>query len=278
MWSCSEEREKIKKALKSGKPFIIVDTETTGLSAKKSFIIQISGLKMRLNEKNEFEVYQKVDCYIKPPIAVSKKIEELTGITNELLETKQEEYKLFPKIKRFLADSVLVIYNAPFDVKMISAMYERNGEKFEPFMVLDVLKMAKELVSKEESESHKLCDIASLYGTDKGLSFHNAFNDVIATYRLFLAFLNEYSEKEQEEKKTTYKKKANVLNVTFWSGYRGRSRVYVNTDKGTVYYDVYSKVWEDKDLKMEEYDMEDIRRQAFLKTGTSNEFEFARYR
>lgn len=278
MWSCSEEREKIKKALKSGKPFIIVDTETTGLSAKKSFIIQISGLKMRLNEKNEFEVYQKVDCYIKPPIAVSRKIEELTGITNELLETKQEEYKLFPKIRRFLADSVLVIYNAPFDVKMISAMYERNGEKFEPFMVLDVLKMAKELVSKEESESHKLCDIASLYGADKGLSFHNAFNDVIATYRLFLAFLNEYSEKEQEEKKATYKKKANVLNVTFWGGYRGRSRVYVNTDRGTVYYDVYSKVWEDKDLRMDEYDMEDIRRQAFLKTGTTNELEFARYR
>ena len=275
MWRPNIQKQEIQRALCSKKDLVILDTETTGCS-KNDFIIQFAAKKYRRINNQLFFVEEK-NIYIKPPMLISDKIEELTGITNDFLSDKPSEEDVFGEIYHFLDGTIPVIYNAPFDIRFISNMYKRNGKEYVNDIVLDVLDMARDLVSKDVSSSHKLCDIAALYGADKDIPFHNAMGDVIATERLFKFFVMEYFNKEKQDS-NKYLKKATVLGVSFWEGHKGNSRIYVNTNRGSVYYDIRNKAWEDKNLKMEEYDMDDIRKQALAFTNTSCEAELAKYR
>lgn len=274
MWRPNIQKTEIQKAIRSKKDLVFLDVETTGLS-QNDFIIQFAALKYR-HTNGGFKEIDKINVYIKPPILISKKIEELTGITNEFLADKPSEDIVVQEIEKFMRNSIPVIYNAPFDMRMLKALYSRNRMSLECDIVLDVLEMARDLVSKTDSSSHKLCDIAKLYGVDKDISFHDASGDIRATQKLFHIFMLEYFDKSKVCK--NWLKKANVINLAYWEGYKGNSRIYVNTDRGSVYYSIKEKIWEDKNLRMEEYDMEDIRKQAFAIAGVSNETEFAKYR
>ena len=90
------------------------------------------------------------------------------------------------------------------------------------------------------------------------------------TLKDYEAMINHISE--------LIEKNGGFINLAYWEGYKGNSRIYVNTDRGSVYYSIKEKIWKDKNLRMEEYDMEDIRKQAFAIAGVSNETEFAKYR
>ena len=277
MWRKNENYNKICEAIQSGKDFAVFDVETTGLSIKNSYIIEFAAKKYRIIG-NRFVCVDSIEVYIKPPIPISAKITEITKITNEMLEDKLPEKVVFPHIASFLEGTVWVVYNERFDVPILRAMAERMHSKLAPDMVLDVLDMARDLVPKEQSKSHKLGAIAELYNiqVNNGLDFHNAIFDAEVTAKLFFVFIYEYAE--QKKKSTPSKKrKAAVLDVSPWK--RGKlNRIYVNTNFGSVYYDIVSKTWEDKDLDMEQFDMDNIREQVFRMTNCESEEELRKYK
>ena len=276
MWRPNIQKTNLQKAILTNRDLVILDTETTG-RGKNDFIIQFSARKLRKRGK-QYIMEEELDIYIKPPFLISKKIEELTGITNEFLSDKPSEEDVFIQIKNFLQGAIPVAYNAPFDIGFLSRMYGRNGEEYQYDYALDVLEMARDLVPKSQSASHKLCDIATLYGVDENIPFHNAKGDVLVTERLLCIFVMEYFDKDDITNCRRRLRYAKVLDVSFWAGFQGNSRIYVNTNMGSVYYDIKNKQWMDKNLKMEEYDMEDIRKQAFAIAGVSSEKELAKYR
>lgn len=276
MWRPNIQKTNLQKAILTNRDLVILDTETTGIG-KNDFMIQFSARKLRKRGK-QYIMEEELDIYIKPPILISKKIEELTGITNEFLADKPSEEEVFEQIRSFLQGAIPVAYNAPFDIRFLSGVYERNGVEYQYDYALDVLEMARDLVPKSQSASHKLCDIAALYGVDKNIPFHNAKGDILVTERLLRIFIMEYFDKDAVANRKRKLRYAKVLDVSYWAGFQGNSRIYVNTNMGSVYYDIKNKQWMDKNLKMEEYDMEDIRKQTFEFTGTSSEMELAKYR
>ncbi len=66
--------------------FIVLDLETTGLDATRHEIIEIAGIRYRKGIATQ----ETLETLVKPSKNVPKKITEITGITQEMLETNGE--------------------------------------------------------------------------------------------------------------------------------------------------------------------------------------------
>ena len=71
---------------------------------------------------------------------------------------------------------------------------------------------------------------------------------------------------------------AKVRRVSYWEGFRGFSRIYVETSAGTVYYDLRSTLWGGKDVDINTLDMESVQSQVLTLTRTDNMQEFSKFR
>lgn len=252
-------------------PYILFDTETTGLSAENDRIIEIGAIKVFPNGKEE-----TFCIYIRPETPVSEKITELTGITNDFLSDKPSESEAFSKIFDFFGENPIVAaYNIRFDVRFMQSLYSRAGKSFSPELMLDVLEMARDIVPKNETKNYKLATIAEVFKIGENASYHNAVDDCVVTHKLLQTFIGLYGEKTSEP---VDKRIALVNSASYWEGPKGIRRIYVNTDIGTVYYDLRTHSWESKDLNMNEVDMEDLEAKAWEITQSKDEESFGCFR
>ncbi len=237
----------------------------------------------------------------------SKTFKDLTGITNEILAENPTEVELFPEIYAFFGDNPIVSgHNVPFDYGFITAMYIRHGKNFltPATRRIDTLTLARDLISKEdapkkidnegkEKPTYALGPLAGMYGIDNAedssetIAFHNSMNDVIVTSRLLQTLIYEFAQRELAEaleeasKPAVVKERAVVKSISFWEGYRGFSRIYVNaTLRGSnagFYYDVRGKKWGEKDEgTMVATDMDLLIKDTLELAGVTTEAEFAK--
>lgn len=108
--------------------FVVADLETTGLNSENHEIIEIGAIKVNRNSK-----YHETFCaLVKPVKKVPKKITELTGITNEMLERDGRALgQVLPDFLKFVGDARLVFFNAPFDQAFLAKATERTGTRIE---------------------------------------------------------------------------------------------------------------------------------------------------
>lgn len=96
-------------------PFVILDLETTGLNAKlKDRIIEIGAIKM-LNGK----VIDELNSLINPLRPIALGAYKVNKIDNLMLEKAPIFEKFSTQLLDFIKDSVIVAYNAPFDVSFL---------------------------------------------------------------------------------------------------------------------------------------------------------------
>lgn len=241
-----------------GKEVIAFDLETTGLSSEKDKILQISAIKGTIHNGTIPDPVC-MDQFIDPEIDIPEKITEINHISNETVNGCPTIEEFFPTLLEFFGNTPNVVgYNSSFDVRFMNANYERiSGERFVPNEHLDVYEYVKdvvETVSKKENaaagiaqgrpENRKLSTIASYYGMDA--NFHNALDDINATLFLLNKIKDDYEH--------PYEPAAGeltdliVLSASYWQGpKKSLRRVYVKTDKGQIFYDLYSGEWKEKD-------------------------------
>ena len=228
---------------------IFYDLETTGLKPDRDFAIEIAALKFKPTGEDTLEPVDTLHLYLKPPFALPEVITNLTGITDEMLENAPTYADAWDQIHAFFGDNpVLAGYNSSsFDDKFLVRMWKMFGSDLNIKHSADVLKMARERVPKSSTPNHKLGTMAALFGVDAGITFHNALDDVTVTKRLFDIFAREYIEEEKTA--TVYvKARPGIRSISYWQGFRGFSRVYVNLDSGcSVYFDIRSKCWYSKE-------------------------------
>ena len=268
---------------------IVYDCETTGLTAKKTssspecHIIQLSAKKLKHEYWIGFHEIEEREWYIKPVEPIPEKITELTGITDEFLADKPSEEEVFQEIKEFFGTSYVAGYNnISFDDKFMSEMYKRYGETFNPFMSIDIYKLAQIMISPNEVPNHKLATIASYFGMDN-IMFHNASGDVEATRMIMEQFEKQLIQREIETGSMIPEYKAGeTVKVTSVSRYEkgNYKRIYVNTtDRNiTFFMDVKNKQWSCKDKKScDRYNMPDMISQALAIAKCRSEEELAEY-
>lgn len=281
-WRSEKTKNDVLALFNTERELVVLDTETTGFSAEKNVVIQFSGIKFSIIN-GVLEEKERFNTYINPEKSLPDKIVEVTGITDGVLSSAPLERDVFPAIKHFLGKEPNICgHNVSFDLRFMKALYERNGEEFIPKTVIDTLEMARDLAIG--AEDNKLGTLAALYGVDYGLTFHNSMDDVIACSRLLTVFVKEYKEKEEEAQATmffTEKQKVAIKSLRYWPGFRGNSRIYIQTNCGDFYYDIRKKSWgkgKGNVYEIDMIDMEQLKTDALKYANACDEREFARFR
>lgn len=98
--------------------FIVLDLETTGLDSKRNEIIEIAAIRYQKGSIN----HKTIQALVKPSKKVPKKITEITGITQEMLEAKGEPLAgVMQEFMAFIGNDRLVTFNAEFDMAFLNA-------------------------------------------------------------------------------------------------------------------------------------------------------------
>lgn len=254
-----------------GIEFIVFDTETTGKDPKSDYIVQLSAIKYKVVNHIMKEI-DTLDIYLKPPFFMEQKVIDVHHITNEFLMDKPDEKEMMDTITDFFGDKPIVVgYNVLFDINFMTAMYNRNKKEFCYIARLDILQMARDLVSPDETKDYKLGTMAALYKVDDELTFHNALMDVRATARLLEVFYNEY-------KKTESDISLNTLYINFiywWDGFNVNQKgLYVDTNVGKIWFNPKNKYWCSTAVDLNLYDIQKLEKSILGRTGlTYEEFD-----
>lgn len=253
---------------------VVFDTETTGLG-KDAKIIQFSGIRYDLDENLSMTKPVILDIHINPEEPLSEKIVEITGITNEILSVAKTEAEQFDLIKEFLESADLwVAYNSPFDLRMLSQMEERLERKISRRKCVDVLALARDLVSRQEVENYKLENLVGYLFPEMNVNFHSAIEDVRATQQCLQKLILDLQAYEEDN---TEKLRAYLEWVSFSINPRAKSQKRIKLklnfgEYGDIFWDVPKKCWNSKtDTKAKKLfaslDMQDLERQVLNRYG-----------
>ena len=156
--------------------FCVVDLETTGASiAEGAMITEIGAVKVRGGE-----VLGEFQTLVNPHTSIPAFIAVLTGITNGMVADAPPITSALPSFLEFAAGSVLVAHNAPFDVGFLRHFARQQEIPWPDFEVLDTVKLARRVVTRDEAPNHRLSSLARVFrsGTTPN---HRALADARAT-------------------------------------------------------------------------------------------------
>lgn len=167
-------------------PLIIVDLETTGVSAQHGEILEIGAVKLMNGE-----VVETFESLVKPKGIIPYHISQITGIRPLMVATAPPIEEVFPRFLDFIGEEVLIAHNAPFDLGFLRATHEALlGTPLEnPHLC--TLKLARKLLPKDQKKG--LDALATLYGLTN-IARHRALGDALVTAEVlkrFLAILTE---------------------------------------------------------------------------------------
>lgn len=155
--------------------FVVLDLETTGGSAGADAITEIGAVKIRGGEQ-----VGELATLVDPGTRVPPQIVALTGITTAMIADAPRLNVVLPTLLEFLAGSVLVAHNAPFDAGFLRAACERHGRPWPRPPVLCTARLARAVLSRDEAPSVRLGALAKLFGTATQPN-HRALADARAT-------------------------------------------------------------------------------------------------
>jgi DNA polymerase-3 subunit epsilon len=165
---------------KKSKRFVVLSTETSGLSLEKDVILSIGAFAVINNGiliADSFET-----------ILAQYKFFHDNGISNEFtVETKMKklgEPEAIQALVEFIGNSVLVGHHIDFDVEMINAALERLGCGRLKNEALDIDVMYRKLtdINNKQFSLEELCDIYKIPKSDRNSSSEDA-------YKIALLFL-----------------------------------------------------------------------------------------
>ena len=160
--------------------FVVFDLETTGFSNINDKITEIGAVKIR-----DFEIADRFSELVNPEKDISYRVQELTGITNEMVKDKPTIEEILPKFMEFVGDDVLVAHNADFDTGFIMQKCKEQGLEYKNKKV-DTLMLAR--IMLPNLKRYKLDKVAKEVGVQL-LNHHRAVDDAEATANIFIKFL-----------------------------------------------------------------------------------------
>lgn len=148
--------------------YIAIDVETTDLSFDYGEIIEVSALLVKNGR-----ICDKFTSLVQPPVwwccdtddnstereekyFVTDFITELTGITNEMLQSAPTTENVIPQLAAFIGTHILVGHNTNFDINFLYDAYQKLGLTLSNNFV-DTMRIARKLFP--EMPHHRLRDL-----------------------------------------------------------------------------------------------------------------------
>lgn len=154
---------------------IVLDTETTGLSAEGGDRIIELGCVELLNRKL---TGNNLHLYFNPGRDSHEDALKVHGISNEFLKDKPKFAEVADEILQYLQGAEIIIHNAAFDVGFLNKELELTGRPaFRTYVesVTDTLAMAKEMYPGKRNSLDALCDRLGV--DNSGRTLHGALLD-----------------------------------------------------------------------------------------------------
>lgn len=168
------------------RPIIFFDLETTGLDYKYDRIIEIGALKIYPDGRKE-----KFTRRVNPQMRVPTEIAALTGITDEEASKAPTLAQLIPEIAAFFEDCDLGGYHVGrFDAKVMTEEFKRVGADFR----LEERAIIDSQAIFHQKEKRDLAAAFKFYCDKNLVGGHSAQVDTDATYEIFLAQLERYTD------------------------------------------------------------------------------------
>src|SRR4051812_2012078 len=107
--------------------FVVVDVETTGLSAHNGRITELGMVRFESGQ-----IVDTLNTLLNPDQFIPSYITKMTGITNAMVYGKPRFAEMLPEIKRFMSAkdaSVFTGHNVKFDFGFVSESFLRAGDR-----------------------------------------------------------------------------------------------------------------------------------------------------
>ena len=164
--------------------FVAFDVETTGLSPIACRIVELCGVKFRL-ESGQIDTFSTL---IDPGQPIPAEVSALHGITDEMVKGAPDTAQGIANFLQWLdgPSAVLMAHNANFDVEFVKVEALRCSLIPPQNLVLDTLFMAQGLIS--DCANYKLKTLSEYFGF-AGSLYHRALDDSIYVEKLFRKLL-----------------------------------------------------------------------------------------
>lgn len=170
------------------KTFVAFDIESTGVNHNFDSITELAAIRVvdgKIVESKEFIFQELVHPYRRK---IPKNVEEITGITNEMVSDAREIWEVFKDFAEFIKDDILIGYNCmTFDSKFLVKAGCLSNIKIEN-KYFDVMNYVNKLKYKLNYDSKTLTNIGELLGI-KNPNAHRALADSITTAKVYLKLL-----------------------------------------------------------------------------------------
>ena len=175
--------------------YVVLDCETTGFNKSRGRdvsdghrIIEIACVEVIGNVITG----KKFHRYVNPSMKIDPAATRVHGITDADVKRELPFSRIVHDFLSFVADDVIVIHNAPFDISFLDKEFRLLDEQDRPiglkFKVRDTLEMARSLFPYQKNRLDDLCTRFGVKGRDEK---HGALIDAIILAKVFLV-LDQY--------------------------------------------------------------------------------------
>lgn len=178
---------------------IILDTETTGLSADKGDrLIEVGCIEM-INRRMTNNRFHR---YVNPKRSIDEGAIKVHGITEAFLQDKPVFEDIAEELFLFLQGAELIIHNAPFDIGFLNMEFARVNKKYAPITqhctVTDTLLMARREYPGQQNTLDALCRRFGVNNRHRDL--HGALIDAALLSEVYLLMTGGQSQLFDTEK------------------------------------------------------------------------------
>ena len=166
---------------------VVFDLETTGLSAVNDQIIEIGAVKVE-----DGKITDRFSTFVNPEKPIPFEIEQLTGISDEMVLGAPGIEKVLPEFLDFCEGCVLIAHNASFDAGFVEENCRRLGIST-GFTVGDTVAMARILLPN--LGKFKLDNVAKALNIPLE-HHHRAVDDAACTAEIFVKFLEMFQVRD----------------------------------------------------------------------------------
>ena len=173
--------------------YVVFDFETTGFNAGGAdSIIEIGAVKICNGE-----IVDRFDELIDPKRKLPSKIVELTNITDDMLEGKEDEKTVVKKFKQWYKDLPLVAHNAKFDTSFLQMAHEKYNLGELTNTIIDTLELSRTL--DNNFARHSLSALVKRYEVPwDETAHHRADYDAEGTALVFHKMLKKLTSRNFE--------------------------------------------------------------------------------
>ena len=169
--------------------YIALDLETTGLNPSRDRILEIGAVRVV-----DGQIEETYETLVNPGRKLDKRIEELTGITDEMAAGGMDTRTAVTGLVEFCGELPLLGHNILFDYSFLkqntmnlSLPFEKEG--------IDTLKIARVLFPKME---HRSLQFLCCYYQIRQEKAHRAVSDALSAMELYRRMREQFAEAPEE--------------------------------------------------------------------------------